>query len=217
MLTDPPLDEDDETSEPPLKKRCTNDDSSHDIKPAVQPSDNIGSDKAGAIERRLLSATTTPVFTPLSLQSQWVEPGSTTRMVTVAMVLPTGVGKGQFDVKVLDGGREVELKVMLPEPLSNLRMLHRKWVETAKDGSKMQMYHPKVLGFEASLKQFRKHSNEKIEATARIALPFPVQNHIAKRDNLGWLDNDCKVVYIDLKAHDDEYLVTRDENSFEIC
>lgn len=68
-------------------------------------------DKAAAVPRRLLNDAITPVFTPLPVQSQWVVPGSTTKMVTVAMVLLTGVGKCQFEVKVLRGGREVELKV----------------------------------------------------------------------------------------------------------
>lgn len=137
----------------------------------------------------MLSATSKQAFNPLSLQSQWVEPGSTTKIVTVAMVHPTGVGKGQFDVKVPVGGRDVDLMVMFPEPSSNLRMLHQKWVEYSREGGKMQMYHRKMLGFEASLKQFRKHYNENIEAAACIAFPFPMQHHIAKRDNLGWLDS----------------------------
>lgn len=92
--------EDDFTGSP-LEKRCTNDGNVQvDIKARLPKSEDDGHDKAGAIEGRLLSANTSPVFTPLFLRSQWVEPGSTTKMVTVAMVLPTGVGKGQFDVKV---------------------------------------------------------------------------------------------------------------------
>lgn len=59
---------------------------------------------------------------------------------------------------------------MFPEPLCNMHILHRKWVESKRDENKKQMYHSKVLGLEASLKQFGQHSNENIEATARIAI-----------------------------------------------
>lgn len=135
----------------------------------------------------------------------------------MALVLPTGVGKGQFDVKILDGGQELELKLQLPQPLSDRPMLHQQSVESKSDEYRMQMYHPKILRFEAYRKQFRHTSEDKIESKARISLPFLVQHRIFKLDNLGWVGNDCRVVYVDLQAHDDEYLVTRDKNSFEIC
>lgn len=111
----------------------------------------------------------------------------------------------------------MELKLQLPQPLSDLTMLHQKSVEAKSEEYRMQMHHPKILRFEAYRKQFRHTSEDKIESKARISLPFPVQHRIFKPDSLGRVKNDCRVVYVDLQAHDDEYLVTRDENSFEIC
>lgn len=60
------------------------------------------------------------------LQSQLVEPGKTSRLVTVAILLPTQIEKGQYDVKVLDGGQGLELNVQFPKTLWDLSMLHIK-------------------------------------------------------------------------------------------
>lgn len=127
------------------------------------------------------------------------------------VALQTGVENGQFDVKALYGGRDVELNVMFPKLPLNLRMPHRKLVEMSWEARLMQIYHQNVLGFEGTVKQFREHASDKIEAMAHVALPFPMQQHIKKRDHFGCLDNYCKVVFIDLKADDDEYLVRCEE------
>ena len=35
-------------------------------------------------------------FKPITLIADWSEPGTTTRRITLAVLLPTGVGKGDF-------------------------------------------------------------------------------------------------------------------------
>lgn len=159
------------------------------------------------------SNSATPVFAPLHLKSVWTEPGTTTKMVTVAIVIPSGA-QG-FSVRVLEGGRMLEFSVKWPEPLFNLTVMHRKWLRSGSS-DRMEEYHPKFLGFEASLKQFRNRADAEIESQSRIALPFPVQTHIAHKSNLAWTDNSTRMVYVDLKAYEDEYSLQQNENSFEI-
>lgn len=179
------------------------------------PQEINNADETAAIARRLL-ATPAPQFNPLHLTSYWVEPGTTNRMVSVAIVLPSGVGPEDFSVRVVEGGRELELKVEWPVPLVNLEMLHKKWTDSNKP-DRMEKYHPKFLGFEACLKKFRQHSRHIVESIARFALPFPVQTHIVNQYPLGWLQSACRMIYVDLKAYEEEYALERNENSFEIC
>lgn len=80
----------------------------------------------------------------------------------------------------------------------------------------MQNYHPKYLGFEDGLKAYRDRSSDSVESTACIALPFSVQTHIYAKSNLGWKEDSTRMVYIDLKAQDDNYGMMHDENSFEM-
>lgn len=101
------------------------------------------------------------------------------------MVLPLGVGNGQFDVNFLYGGREFELKIRLLQPLYDLHFLHRNLVGAESEEYRIQMYHRKVLKLEAYLNNFVRHRKTK-KSNARIPQPFPVHHHIYKRDNRLW-------------------------------
>lgn len=161
------------------------------------------------------NSTPPAVFNPLHLKPVWVEPGTTTNMVSFAILLPSGIGPGDFSLRVLQGGRELQLEVKWPHPLIDLPLLHKKWIMSSKE-DRMETYHPKFLGFEASLKQFRERATDCVLSRARFILPFPVQAHIEGRHNLGWVDNLCRIVYVDLKAHEEQYSIVQDENCFEI-
>lgn len=52
--------------------------------------------------------------------------------------------------------------------------------------------------------------------SARTPLPFAVQSHIFSKHNLGWRDNETRMVYVDLQAGVEQYAVVNDENDFEI-
>lgn len=155
------------------------------------------------------------VFQPLHLTSCWMEPGSTTKCLTVAIMLPSGVGAGQFSLRVLEGGRQLEIIVNWPAPLVDLSMMHRKWL-TAAGPEKIESYHPKLTGFENALKAYREHCKDDVVSTARISLPFQVETHIHAKYNLGWRDSTARMVYVDLKGHEEHYSLVQDENTFEI-
>lgn len=154
-------------------------------------------------------------FRPLYLISEWNEPATMTRRISVAILLPSGVGSGDFTLRVVDGGEFLELTVCWPPTLIDLEIMHKKWLRPDAPGG-FQTYHPKLIGFESALKAMRSHSSEIIESTARIRLPFPVQTHIDGKFNLAWRDNSSKMVYVDLKAFVEDYAILKDAEEFEV-
>lgn len=154
-------------------------------------------------------------FTPIHIISVWKEPGTTNNRISLAILLPSGVTVGNFSYRVLEGGREFELTVRWPDPMVDLDMMHKKWL--TEDGpGRMEKYHPKYIGFEHALKVFRSRSSDRVESLARIALPFAVQTHIECRNNLGWREDRSRMLYVDLKAYEQQYAEIKDENSFEL-
>lgn len=71
----------------------------------------------------------------------------------------------------------------------------------------IRKYHFERLGFELFLKSFRSKSNEKIESVRRVALMMKVQAHIFNRDFLGWVDDEARVLYVNMQALKNEYNV----------
>lgn len=154
-------------------------------------------------------------FEPLHLLSEWVEPGTTTRRLTVAILLPSGVYPGHFSVRVADGGCILNVTVTWPSPLVDLTHLHRKWLQS-KGPERMEMYHPKMIGFEKFLKSCRSRNVDSVESMAKITLPFKVQTHISEKYHLGWNDNTARIVYVELRGHEENYGAVKDDGSFEI-
>lgn len=95
-------------------------------------------------------------------------------------------------------------------------MPHRKWLQADQhDG--IWAYHPKMpkmLGFEAAPRSLREHGSNTMHSTARIPLRIAV-THIFRKLSLGWIGDDTRIVYVDLKAVEKNYDVGHDEQSFE--
>lgn len=49
-----------------------------------------------------------------------------TKRLYVSTLLPSGVGAGKFRVRVMPGGRVLELVVEWPMPMTDLTMQHKK-------------------------------------------------------------------------------------------
>lgn len=60
-------------------------------------------------------------FQPLLILSDWVEPGTTTKRLTVAVLLPSGVTSGMFSVRIADDGNSSEITVTWPDSLVDLK------------------------------------------------------------------------------------------------
>lgn len=55
------------------------------------------------------------------------------------------------------------------------------------------------------MKPLRSRAYEKIDSVGRIALMMKVYSHIFNLEFLGWLDDDERVVYVNMKAPENEY------------
>lgn len=98
-------------------------------------------DDAAAKKRKLLSSINVGALiegTPLvddssthDMQSNYIfsegfEPGATTRKLTAAILLLSGVSSGQFSVRVSEDEYALDYSVTWPNPLVDLAHLHRK-------------------------------------------------------------------------------------------
>lgn len=133
--------------------------------------------------------------------------------------ISSGVGTGSFPVRVMPGGRVLEVFFQWTLPTVDLKLLHKKWITPINVQECFECYHHKFLWFEAVLKEHRESVSDWVESTAYIfSLPISVQMHIQQRSNLAWFDQTARVVHIDLKAIEDNYglIMPHDENSFEL-
>lgn len=116
---------------------------------------------------------------------QWTELGTTTKCVTVVILLLSGEGSGRFSVRVIDGGSKLQLLIHRLKLVQDLDMLNRK-VLVAEVAGRTQKYHVKCLGFDTAFNWFRDRPSNAIESIAHTLLPFAVQTHIYGRHYLKW-------------------------------
>lgn len=158
-------------------------------------------------------------FLPLALISQWDEAITTCEMLSVAIVLPSGVGPGDFKVRVIEDGDVLELTVSWPMPLVNIEMMHAKWLKCDEQGKLISTdvtpHHPKILGFQKKLRMVREHLEKTPESVARFGLPITVQQQVVDQFNLGWVNDTTRMVYVDLRSVQNNYASVNDKNAFE--
>lgn len=82
--------------------------------------------------------------------SIWQEPGTTTKRITAANILPSGVGTGNFKERVIEEGDVLELVVYWPKPLVDVHFMHRKWL--GQDYSFNS--NPRNFGWKTSIQHF---------------------------------------------------------------
>lgn len=97
-----------------------------------------------------------------------MEPSTTTKCNTLAIVLPSGVGISEFSLRVVEVWRQLDLTVTWPIPLCDIAIMYQKWL-TVEGAPKMEQYQPKMgqyqpkyIVFENSLKAYREHCMGKI-------------------------------------------------------
>ncbi|CAN8071263.1 unnamed protein product [Agarophyton chilense] len=152
-------------------------------------------------------------FSPLLLQSIWEDEDSTVQFITLAIVLPSGIKVEQISSQVVSNGRKFEIIVEWPQPMMDVKFMHKAWLN--KQFDPMKGYHPKVLGFQKALKSLRSSSVQTVTLTCRISSPFSVQTHIPKRQILSFSDG-TNILYVDLKAPDDKYMKKEDIICIEV-
>lgn len=152
-------------------------------------------------------------FTPLHVTACWKEPGTTTDIYTVVLLLPSGVSAKTFLFKVLEEGRILELTVDWPRPLSDVEMMHTEWLTPGATNGFTE-YHPRVVAVDNALKELRKHSHQKIKAVARFDIPFAVRKDFYNQENFEF-EGSCKMIYIELKAITADYAEVHDVKDFK--
>ena len=167
-------------------------------------------------ERKVLLAPET-CFESLTLVGEWEEPVTKTKHLTVVLNLPSRVNINEFTLRVLQGGMMLELSVTLPSPMLDLELLHQKWLTKLNDDQSLPftMYYPAVLSLEDALKEKRERANDSVGSTAHIQLPFGVQTQILEKSNLYFKNSTTKVVYVELKAIEETYSISNDNDDFE--
>ena len=108
--------------------------------------------------------------------SSWAEQSTLTRRLSVAIIVPAGVGSGDFTIAVVGGRQLLQLAGRWPQPLVDVLAMHLRKLTDSQ--CSFMPYHPSVLGFEASLRELRKLSPDAMESVARTPLPFAVQSQV---------------------------------------
>lgn len=116
---------------------------------------------------------------PLHLHSSCIEPGNTTLRLTIALLPPSNITLGIFSVRLSDDGLVLKLTLPWPNPLIDLKHLHRRLLNP-EGTDRIEMYHPNLIRFEHSLKSCRSKSTDCEKTTSRFNLPFQVQTYTLK-------------------------------------
>ena len=78
----------------------------------------------------------------------------------------------------------------------------------------VKLRHPKIIGYESSLKRMRRAHSEIIQPVTRIKLPFQTHSNFDSKHNL-LFPNACRVIIMELSASVDEYGLQSDNDSLE--
>lgn len=140
-------------------------------------------------------------FKPFFVLSEWKHQRTKDNRVSVAILLPTGVGEQEGDVRVsVEDGLFLRVDVVWPPALTNVPMLMEMWLQG--DGvPKIEDYHPQVQGFYDYLQQFQANQRDKVESFARLPLPFVVKPDF-ERHVLGWEGSSQIILFVTLSAPD---------------
>lgn len=156
------------------------------------------------------------VFKPLFTMGVWEDIGSEDKRISIAILLPSGIGerKKDHDIRVSDDGLFLQISVVWPPALTDVEMLHRKW---SADDQGLGQLALRTQAFKRFLKTLRTTKNDAIQSSYNISLPFVVKSDIAdvrkKRCYLSWLSlkTHSRVLYVTLEAPPKDYGLDDDE------
>lgn len=152
---------------------------------------------------------------PLHIFSDLVEPETTTKRLTVAILLLSDVLSGEFFLHAAEDGCGLDVTMSWPEPLINLKVLNRIWLQSDRF-DRIEKYYPKLIGFKQILTSHRARSSDNVKTTSRISFPFQIQFQISHKYSLAWFDRLAKLVYVELREQGDLYDAVQDNDSFEV-
>lgn len=153
-------------------------------------------------------------FKPLFICGMW-ENAEEEKRVSVAILLPSGVGdaRGDHDLRVVGDGMFLEISVVWPLAMVDLQLLHQFWLAREKDC--FLPNHPRLLSFRPFLRNLRPTSDTPIISSYKIRLPIQVKNELAilkrNKNYLKWGNSGMRVLYVTLEAPDTNYALSEDD------
>ena len=87
------------------------------------------------------------IFNPIHHLSVWKDPSIENQGISIAILLPTGIGEKPRDLKLSVQSQNIlKISVIWPSMMRSVPQLMQRWL-TGQDGSEMKDYHPQVQGF----------------------------------------------------------------------
>ena len=150
---------------------------------------------------------------PLHSIGAWKDPSSKENFVSVAILLPTGIGEQPQDI-VIRVEKEMQLKVGVawPKCLADGVELHRKWTQ-GNSVEKIASYHPRIMSFSNFIERFQSREGDRVLSWATIQLPMNVKPDFTKY-LLGYKGATALILYVDLQAPDRNFAVR--EEKFDV-
>ena len=85
-------------------------------------------------------------FKPLVLISEWNEPQTTNRRISIVDLLSSGISCGDISISVDEGVHALNLRVCWPAALLDKGTLHKKWLLERNQNIRIEAYHPNLVG-----------------------------------------------------------------------
>ena len=143
-------------------------------------------------------------FHPIYTVSVWKDPTSKDQRVSMAILLPTGIGENPGDLKLFVEDDEIfKITIRWPSAMVSVPQLMQRWLSSQEE-PEMKDYHPQVQGFYSFLENFQSKEGDPIYSTARIGLPFSM-NPDFERILLGSEGTKQIVLFVTLGAPDHNY------------
>jgi len=140
-------------------------------------------------------------FMPAYDITTWVHPETLGQCASVYIWLPTDSNENTFNLKVVDDGNNLQIKIDIPPRFLDMEMMHKRWLKSATvDSAK---YHPKYLAYKTLVNDWKIENEDDLTATSIIPLPFPCRSN-SGISNLAWSTSKALVVNIDLSRSDED-------------
>jgi len=180
-----------------------------DEEPDAAPGTDINAEASAAkIEPELL-------WNPLYAITSWKDPDTKENIVSVAILLPTGVGEQTNDLIIrIENERTLRIGVMWPRALSISEVLNRKWL-TGNGVDSITSYHPRVMGFANFVERFQSKEGDPVFSWCSIDLPMPVKPDFTKH-LIGFKNSKAIALYIDLMAPDRNFATKTEEFTVQV-
>lgn len=165
------------------------------------------------VKNRLFTQVAGPEFHPNYIMSEWDDPTSTSKKISIAIWLPSGVLPESYKFQVSTCGFFLHLNAPLPIVMTDTKLLHKFWLSKPENRGGIKGYHPKISGFEHFLKKHRTRKSASIVTVGNLELPARVDTHMDENLQCTWVDHAEKVLYLTLKCASDGYADGAEGNS----